>query len=177
MQSNRSPSLQRERRSGVVILCSRRNPLWARHSLALVPNCARQKGIFVKTAPERSKIEAWQDGVISTAPATDHTPERDRNMAPSIIAVPVIAANSALDSGSCVQSLKGANTMNEHATPRPRGSGSIYQNGSASGGSSFMCAAYAPREQPFVRPQGRRKACSSADSPKSKRKPTSHEPT
>src|ERR1039457_6256780 len=76
----------------------------------------------------KSKIEAWQDGV-ETAPATDHTPELDRNMAPLII-----SENSSLDSGSCVQSMKGANTMNatnEHATKRPRGSGSIYQNGSA----------------------------------------------
>ena len=82
----------------------------------------------MKSTPEKSKIEAWQDGV-ETAPATDHTPELDRNMAPLII-----SENSSLDSGSCVQSMKGANTMNatnEHATKRPRGSGSIYQNGSA----------------------------------------------
>src|ERR1019366_10751915 len=53
-------------------------------------------------------------------------------MAPTIISRSEIAANSALDSGLCVQSLKGANTMKENnATPRPRGSGSIYQNGSA----------------------------------------------
>jgi hypothetical protein len=76
-----------------------------------------KKGIAVKTLKEKSKIEAWQSGAINTATATDHTPERDRNMAPTIIAAPVIAANSALDSGSCVQSLKGANTMNEHTTP------------------------------------------------------------
>ncbi|MGA2965907.1 MAG: hypothetical protein ABSD64_06825 [Terriglobales bacterium] len=85
----------------------------------------------MKTLTEESKIEAWQEGAINTEPATDHTPEKDRNMAPTIIAVPVIAANFSLDSGPCVQSPKGANTMNEHATPRPRGSGSIYQNGSA----------------------------------------------
>lgn len=98
------------------------------------------------TLAEKSKIEAWQDGVISTAPATDHTPERDRNMAPFIIAAPVIAANSALDSGLCVQSLKGANTMNEHATPRPRGSGSIYQNGSAVWWVKFYVRGIARRE-------------------------------
>ncbi|MGO9403467.1 MAG: hypothetical protein ACLPVW_08360 [Terriglobales bacterium] len=85
----------------------------------------------MKSAPEKSKIKAWQDGVISTAPATDHTPEKGRNMAPTIISRSGIAANSALDSGSCVQSMKGANTMKENnTTPRPRGSGSIYQNGS-----------------------------------------------
>jgi hypothetical protein len=75
-----------------------------------------KKGIAVKTLAEKSKIKAWQDGVLSTAPATDHTPEKDRNMAPTNLTHPVIAANSALDSGPCVQSLKGAHTMNEHAT-------------------------------------------------------------
>jgi integrase len=67
-------------------------------------------------------------------------------MAPTIIAAPVIAANSALDSGPCVQSLKGANTMNEHATPRPRGSGSIYQNGSAVWWVKFYVRGIARRE-------------------------------
>jgi integrase len=100
----------------------------------------------MKRLVEKSKIKAWQDGVISTAPATDHTPEKDRNMAPTIIAVPVIAANSALDSGSCVQFLKGVNTMNEHATPRPRGSGSIYQNGSAVWWVKFYVRGIARRE-------------------------------
>jgi hypothetical protein len=74
----------------------------------------------VKTLLEKSKIEAWQDGVISTAPATDHMFLRGGNVAPTIIAVPVIAANFSLDSGLCVQSLKGVNTMKENATPRPR---------------------------------------------------------
>jgi integrase len=94
----------------------------------------------VRTAPEKSKIEAWQDGV-ETAPATDHTPDRDRNMAPLII-----SENSSLDSGPCVQSLKGANTMKENATPRPRGSGSIYQNGSAVWWVKFYVRGIARRE-------------------------------
>src|ERR1019366_3595065 len=105
-----------------------------------------KKGIAVKTLKEKSKIEAWQSGAINTATATDHTPERDRNMAPTIIAAPVIAANSALDSGSCVQSLKGANTMNEHTTPRPRGSGSIYQNGSSTWWIKFYSRGIGHRE-------------------------------
>jgi integrase len=67
-------------------------------------------------------------------------------MAPTIIAVPVIAANSAIDSGSCVQSPKGANTMKEQATPRPRGSGSIYQNGSAVWWVKFYVRGIARRE-------------------------------
>jgi integrase len=95
----------------------------------------------VKTLAEKSKIEAWQDGV-ETAPATDHTPEKGRNMAPLII-----SENSSLDSGSCVQSLKGANTMKENnATPRPRGSGSIYQNGSAVWWIKFYVRGIARRE-------------------------------
>lgn len=85
-------------------------------------------------------------GVRKHNRATDHTPEKGRNMAPTIIAVPVIAANSALDSGLCVQSLKGANTMNEHAAPRPRGSGSIYQNGSAVWWVKFYVRGIARRE-------------------------------
>ena len=104
-----------------------------------------KKGIAVKMLAEKRKIEAWQDGV-KTAPATDHTPDRDRNMAPSIIAVSVIASNSALDSGQCVQSLKGANTMTENATPRPRGSGSIYQNGSSVWWVKFYVRGLARRE-------------------------------
>jgi integrase len=68
------------------------------------------------------------------------------NVAPTIIAVPVIAANSALDSGPCVHSLKGDMTMNEHATPRPRGSGSIYQNGSAVWWVKFYVRGIARRE-------------------------------
>jgi integrase len=89
-----------------------------------------QKEIAVKRAPEKSRIEAWQDGVISTAPATDHTPETDRNMTPTIIAVPVIAANSALDSGSCGQSShKEQNEMANEAVKRERGRGSIFHNG------------------------------------------------
>ena len=99
----------------------------------------------MKSPLEKSKIEAWQDG-IETAPATDHTPEKGRNMAPTIISRSGIAANSALDSGLCVQSLKGANTMNEHATPRPRGSGSIYQNGSAVWWVKFYVRGIARRE-------------------------------
>src|ERR1017187_8970872 len=104
-----------------------------------------KKGIAVKPLVEESKIKAWQDGV-QTAPATDHTPEQDRNMAPTIISAPVIAANSALDSDLCVQSQKGANTMNEHARPRPRGSGSIYQNGSAVWWVKFYVRGIARRE-------------------------------
>jgi integrase len=100
----------------------------------------------VKKLVSNAKIEAWQDGVISTAPATDHMFLQGGNVAPTIIAVPVIAANSALDSGPCVQSLKGANTMNEHATPRPRGSGSIYQNGSAVWWVKFYVRGIARRE-------------------------------
>ena len=95
----------------------------------------------MKTLTEKSKIEAWQDGVMSTAPATDHTPEKGRNMAPLII-----SENSSLDSGSCVQFTKGANTMNEHATPRPRGSGSIYQNGSTVWWIKFYSRGIAHRE-------------------------------
>jgi integrase len=68
------------------------------------------------------------------------------NVAPTIIAVPVIAADFSLDSGPCVQSLKGANTMKEHATPRPRGSGSIYQNGSAVWWIKFYVRGIARRE-------------------------------
>jgi integrase len=113
------------------------------HSYRNVPV---RKEFAAKMLPEESKIEAWQSGAINTATATDHTPERDRNMAPTIIAAPVIAANSALDSGPCVQSLKGANTMNEHATPRPRGSGSIYQNGSAVWWVKFYARGVARRE-------------------------------
>jgi integrase len=104
-----------------------------------------KKGIAVRTLAEESRIEALP-GVRKHNRATDHTPDRDRNMAPTIIAVPVIAANSALDSGPCVQSLKGANTMNEHATPRPRGSGSIYQNGSAVWWVKFYIRGLARRE-------------------------------
>src|ERR1035441_5600504 len=105
-----------------------------------------KKGIAVKTLVEKSKIEAWQDVLLSPAPATDHTPEKGRNMAPTIISRSGIAANSALDSGLCVQSLKGANTMKEHATPRPRGSGSIYQNGSAVWWIKFYVRGIARRE-------------------------------
>jgi integrase len=94
----------------------------------------------VKNALEKSKIEAWQDGV-QTAPATDHTPDESRNMAPLII-----SENPALDSGSCVQSMKGANTMTENATPRPRGSGSIYQNGSSVWWIKFYVRGIARRE-------------------------------
>ncbi len=99
----------------------------------------------MKSAPEKSKIEAWQDGV-QTAPATDHSPEKGRNMAPPIISRSGIAANSAPDSGSCVQSLKGANTMKENLTPRPRGSGSIYQNGSSVWWVKFYVRGIARRE-------------------------------
>src|ERR1035441_4277889 len=129
-----------------VIHGSAQKPRQLRLSRTLVPNYARQKGISVKSLMEESKIEAWQSGAINTATATDHTPEKGRNMAPTIISVPVIAANSALDSGSCVQSLKGANTMKENATPRPRGSGSIYQNGSAVWWVKFYVRGIARRE-------------------------------
>jgi len=97
----------------------------------------------VKTLLEKSKTEAWQDGV-QTAPATDHTPEKSRNMAPLII-----SEHSSLTQARCVQSLKGANTMNatnEHATRRPRGSGSIYQNGSAVWWVKFYVRGIARRE-------------------------------
>lgn len=100
----------------------------------------------MKSAPEQSKIKACRAGVESTEPDTDHTPEKGRNMAPTIISRSGIAANSAFDSGLCVQTLKGANTMTENATPRPRGSGSIYQNGSAVWWVKFYVRGIARRE-------------------------------
>jgi hypothetical protein len=62
----------------------------------------------MKKPVAKTKIEAWQEGVLSTSPATDHSfLNRRKTVAPTIIAVQVIAAKSLLGSGSCVQSLNG----------------------------------------------------------------------